>query len=143
MARKVGVTPRTAPKAAVEQRRIPANVALAAKLPKVRRYVPKVFTPDQVAAFTAAAAADRYGAMFSLPIDSGCRQGELFALTWSDLDAATGVLSATKALAYREGKRWAKDVKRDRSRRAVVLGWRCWGGIGSGPGLRGGMWRRG
>lgn len=121
MAKKVGVTVRTALGAAVKMRLVPANVALAAPLPKVPRYRPRVFTPDEVNAFLAAAAADRFEALYLLAVDSGCRQSELLALSWADLDPRAGTLSITKALANRNGHVWVKDVKRETSRRAVVL----------------------
>jgi integrase len=54
-------------------------------------------------------------------IDSGCRQGELLALLWTDFDARTGTMSVTKALANRNGKLSVKEVKTKKSRRMVVL----------------------
>jgi integrase len=100
-------------------RTVSLNVALAAPLPKVPRYVSTVFTPEQVAAFLKAAAADRFEALYLLAIDSGCRQGELLALRWTDYDGRA--VSVTKSLANRQGHRAIKEVKRDRSRRTVAL----------------------
>src|SRR5437763_497064 len=77
MARKVGVTVRTTLGAAVRMRLVSTNVALAVPLPKVTRYRPRVFTPAEVNAFLAAAASDRFDALYLLAIDSGCRQSEL------------------------------------------------------------------
>jgi integrase len=121
LTRKVGVTVRTALNAAVRMLLVPVNVALAAPLSKVPRFEPKVFTPEQVREFLKAAEADRFGALYVLAIDSGCRQGELLALRWTDLDTATGPLAVTKSLANRQGKVWVKETKREKSRRSVVL----------------------
>lgn len=121
MAKKVGVTVRTVLGSAVKMRLIPINVGLAAPLPKVPRYRPQVFTAEQTMAFLAAAATDRFETLYLVAIDSGCRQGELLALRWTDFDPRTGILTITKSLANRKGKVWVKDVKREKSRRSVVL----------------------
>lgn len=121
LCKKVLVTLRTALNAAVKLRLVPANVAQLVDLPKVTRYLPRVFTPEEVSAFIAAAAADRLEALYLVAIDSGYRQGELLALRWPDFDPKTNTVAVTKALANRAGKTWVKDVKTDRSRRSVTL----------------------
>jgi integrase len=44
-----------------------------------------VWTGEQAAAFLAATAGDRLGALWALMLDSGCRRGEALALRWSDI----------------------------------------------------------
>lgn len=122
LTKKVLVTLRTAMNAAVKLHQTPANVAQLVDLPRVPRYLPRVFTPVEVSAFIAAAAADRLEALYLVAIDSGYRQGELLALRWPDFDSKSNSVTVTKALANRAGKTWVKDVKTDRSRRSVVLG---------------------
>lgn len=122
MVKKVGVTLRTALAAAVDRKLIPANPATAAPLPKVSKYVPRVFTLNEIGRFQLAAAADRFEALYWLAIDSGCRQGELLALLWSDVDLTSGILTVTKALANQQGRTWVKEVKTAKSRRAIALG---------------------
>jgi integrase len=121
MTKKQLVTVRTVLGYAVRRKLIPANVALASELPKVPRYVPQVWTPAQVAAFTEAAKVDRFEALYLVAIDSGLRQGELLALRWPDFDPKAGTLTVTKALANRSGRLYVKETKRDRSRRSVTL----------------------
>jgi site-specific recombinase XerD len=79
MTRKVLITVRTVLDYAVKKKLAPASVALASEMPKVQRYVPQVWTPDQLSAFLAAAAADRFEALYHVAVDSGCRLGELLA----------------------------------------------------------------
>jgi integrase len=61
---------------------------------------PEMHTLDsaQAAAFLAAAASDRLSAMYVLAVTVGMRQGELFALQWSDVDLDAGRLSVRYTL---------------------------------------------
>lgn len=117
--RKVGITLSAGLDAAVEMRIVPFNVSSAVAKPKANRYEVEVFLPEQVTAFLAQAEKDRLAALYWVAIDSGCRQGELFALTWKDF--REGTLSITKSMAELNGKLWVKDVKTKNARRRVQL----------------------
>jgi integrase len=54
-------------------------------------------TEAQIAAILKASKDDRLGAMIVLAIDSGARQGELFALTWDDIDFARHSITINKS----------------------------------------------
>jgi integrase len=60
--------------------------------PRVSKEEMKVWDPEQVRTFLSAAGPDRLCSMYVVAIDSGARQGELFALRWDDLDFNTGAL---------------------------------------------------
>jgi integrase len=119
--RKVGTTLRAALASAVQLGLVPFNAATGVPKPKADRREIEVFTPEQVGKFLAEAAKDRLGALYVLAVDSGCRQGELFALRWTDFDPAAGTFTVTKSLAELNGKLWVKDVKTKKARRRVQL----------------------
>jgi integrase len=119
--RKVGTTLRAALEQAVEMRAIPFNPADAVPKPKAEVKEVHVFAPYQVGSFLAEAAKDRLEALYVVAVDSGCRQGELFALRWTDFDDAAGLLTITKSLAELNGRLWVKEVKTRKGRRRVPL----------------------
>lgn len=121
MVKKVVRTLRAALKAAVTARIIPSDPVAGVPLPKHIKPEVRVLAPAEAAAFMSAVAGHRLEAIFPLAIDSGLRQGELFALRWSDSDATTGGLTVTRSLAERKGEFREKPVKRANSRRRVVL----------------------
>ena len=119
--RKVGTTLGSALDAAVKMRVIPFNAAVGVPKPKAQHKEIQVFTPEQVGAFLDEATKDRLEALYVAAVDSGCRQGELFALRWTDFDVAASTFTITKALAELSGKLWVKEVKTKKSRRRVQL----------------------
>jgi integrase len=121
---KVSVAMSLAMRYALEQDYLTgANPAREAKRPRVPKYRPTVYTAAQAVQFLKAVEGDRLEALYHLAIDSGCREGELFSVTWGDLDFASGRLSVTKALAEVGQRIWIKDKpKTEMSRRTVVLG---------------------
>lgn len=64
---------------------------------------------------------DTYKMLFRLAIYSGCRVGELCALTWNDIDSENDVINITKSLAYASGKQYIKEPKNQFSIREVVI----------------------
>jgi integrase len=56
------------------------------------------FDELQEAAFLAAVKGDENEAMYLLALDSGARQGELWALEWSDVDLKSGVIRIRQTL---------------------------------------------
>ena len=100
---------------------VPRNVARLVKAPTV--HPPKVepFDLDEARAFIVATRGHRLEALFVTAIATGCRQGELFGLTWDDVDLEAGRLHVRHTLT-RVGKAWElSEPKTDRSRRALEL----------------------
>src|SRR5262249_51172733 len=56
-----------------------------------------------------------------LALATGCRQGELLALTWEDIDLAKGTLTVRRSLAQTDRGFELKDPKTAASRRTVAL----------------------
>lgn len=67
----------------------PCDVPKKAK-PTYRRPEVVPLSREQEAALIDAARGDRYEGIVLLGLDSGARQGELFALTWDDVDFDAG-----------------------------------------------------
>src|SRR5688572_24500926 len=109
---------------AVKNRLIPFNPARDADHPApdhVRTEAIRVLDPDQIARFLAAAREDRLYALYVVWLDSGAREGELFALTWEDVDWQGNALRIVRSLEEIKGVLRLKDVKSKASRRRVVL----------------------
>jgi integrase len=122
MQRKAGTTLRVALQHAVHPLRLIAhNPAADVAKPKHKPAEMQVLDPDQVARFLAAAREDRLYAFYAVALDSAAREGELFALTWADVDFAAGAVSITKTLEETKGQLLVKDVKTRKSRRRVPL----------------------
>lgn len=121
MRRHVLVTLRAALSYAERMNLVAANVASYVPLPAKPRHRSEGITPDQIAAFIAAAKSDRLFAMYLLAIDGGLRQGELLALTWKDVDTSRGTVRVSKALEEVGGRLKIKAPKTPSSIRTVKL----------------------
>jgi integrase len=98
------------------------NVCRLTRLPRVANGEMHSLTATQARTFLIAAASDRLGALYTLAIASGARQGELFGLRWQDLDLEHGTMRITRALS-RGVSGWAfTDPKTASSRRTVPIG---------------------
>lgn len=125
MVRKAATTLGVALQSAVKKRLLAHNAARDADKPRVPRQAStdlRVLDPDQVTRFLAEAAADRYYALLVLWLDSGAREGELFALHWPDIDWKGSAVSITKALEEAAGRHQLKELKTEKSRRRVAIG---------------------
>lgn len=122
MIRKAGTTLRTALQAAVgKDMLLHHNPAVGVPKPKEVKMEIRPLGPGQLAAFLQAARDDRLFALYIAWIDTGAREGELFALTWADVDFTLGRITITKSLEETKGKLLVKEVKTKASRRSVVL----------------------
>jgi integrase len=121
MQRKVGTTLTIALNKAVDLDLLPSNPATKVDKPKAKKPEVRPFDPDQVAAFLDAAHSDRLFAFYRTALDSGARPGELFALTWPDVDFDRGFISITKSLEEIGGKLRIKEVKTAKGRRRIDL----------------------
>jgi integrase len=122
MRRKAGTTLRVALQHAVHPLHLIAHNP-AADVPK-HRHEPEdmqVLDPNQVSRFLMAARPDRLFALYAVALDSGAREGELFALAWNDVEFEGGAIRITRTLEETEGRLELKDVKTKKSRRRVPL----------------------
>jgi integrase len=75
----------------------------------------------QVRKFLAEARTDRLFPLYVLAIMTGLRQGELFALRWSDLDLDAGKLTVSGTLKVAKGKVYVDAPKPRKGRRTLSL----------------------
>jgi integrase len=80
-----------------------------------------VWTPEQTAAFLAAASDHRLYAAFRVIAVRGLRRGEAVGLRWSDLDLDRGTLSVIRQLQYQGGRLVACPPKSRASTRTIAL----------------------
>jgi integrase len=119
--RCAGVTLRAALSWAVRHRLVPDNPVKRVKMPVHARREIKPLEPEQIAAFLQAARPDRLYALYPLALDSGCRQGELLGLIWTDLDWDHAELTISRSLEEVGGELALKEPKTAKSRRTVAL----------------------
>jgi integrase len=119
--RKVGKVLRHALNHAIEANLIPNNPAAKVRLPVAPKEEVRPLDLDQATRFLKAARPERLYAMYVLDLDSGMRQGELFAVHWSDLDFDIGSVQVHRSLEEIDGKFRLKDVKTKKGRRRIDL----------------------
>jgi integrase len=95
-------------KQALRWRLVTRNVAEAVDPPRVPKKVVTPLSLKQARVFLEAASGNRLEALYALAVYTGMRQGELFHLTWDDVDLDAGVLRV-------------RGSKTARSRRTVTL----------------------
>jgi integrase len=97
------------------------NPAKKAAMPAHRPDEARGLEPGQAAAFLQAARSDRLYSLYVLAVDSGCRQGELLALSWRDIDFDRATVAITKSLEEVGGHQRLKEPKTVRSRRIMTI----------------------
>jgi integrase len=112
---------RRALKTAEEWGMVSRNVARLAHPPRVPKHEIRPLTPDDAKRLNEAASEDRLRALWVTALGTGCRQGELLALRWEDVDLEAGALRVRHTLARVDGKLTLLEPKTDRSRRTVML----------------------
>ncbi|HEV2094024.1 MAG TPA: site-specific integrase [Rubrobacter sp.] len=95
----VHVTVRKALKDAVKWRLIPYNVADAVTPPRPAKPEITPLTAEQVKVLLAAARGGKLEALYVLAVTTGMRIGEIFGLTWSDVDLEAGILRVRRTVA--------------------------------------------
>jgi integrase len=122
MQRKIGTTLTIALNKAVDFELIPSNPATKVRKPKAKRQEIRPLDREQAAAFLKAVRRDRLFPFYRTALDTGARPGELFALTWADVDFVRGFISITKSLEEMNGELRLKDVKTgEKGRRRIDL----------------------
>jgi integrase len=100
---------------------IPFNPAGAIKKPKAPKRQMLFLTPEQVQILLAAAKGQPCCALLVVALATGCRQGELLALAWEDIDFAKGTLTVRRSLAQTDEGFLVKEPKTAASRRTITL----------------------
>jgi integrase len=118
---KVGKTLRQALRHAVNVGFIPSSPAEKVPLPKGKKAEMRIYDADQVRRFLNAAKSDRLYAMYVVALDSGMRQGELFALQWSDIDFKSSSVSVQRSLENVGDQLSVKETKSAKGRRRIEL----------------------
>ena len=72
---------------------------------------------------------DRLYALYVVAIDSGMRQGELFALAWDEVDWSAGTLQVRHSLEEIKGQLRLKEVKTKKGRRRIYINDGIWASL--------------
>jgi integrase len=112
-----GVTLVAALQHAVKLRLAAYNAARGIDKPLVPKAEMKVWDAANVATVLRASKMDRLYAMYVLALSGGLRQGELFALQWSDVDFSTGCVTVQRSLEELRGQVRVKGTKTGKGRR--------------------------
>lgn len=100
---------------------VPRNVCREASPPRVEAPEVEPLTKDQVKRFLAAAATDRYHALYVLALTTGMRLGELGGLVWGSVDTDAHVVRVNRALVTGYGEQTFESPKTSGSRRTITL----------------------
>jgi len=121
--RKAGSRLRQALKECVRVGHLQVNPAARVHLPRAKPEEARALRPDEVNRLLQAAEGWSYEAMLWLALDSGARQGELWALTWADitLTQAGGEVVINKSLQELSGQLRVKPPKTAKGRRRVPI----------------------
>lgn len=99
------------------------NVAKKARPPRVSPAKVQPYDADEARTLLSAVREHRLGALFTVAISTGLRQGEILGLRWGDIDLEAGQLHVRHTLHWINGKRdWTlAEPKTDRSARTLDL----------------------
>lgn len=99
---------------------IPSNPSADIEKPNPPKAKTAAYDEIETHRLLAAASGNRLYAMFVLAIDSGMRQGELFALSWPDIDFDANVVNVRQSLEEIQGRHRLKEPKTGNGRRIDV-----------------------
>jgi integrase len=106
---------------AVKWNLVPRNVAVLVDGPRVPHHDIQPLTPEEARRLLEAVATHRLGALFSVALAVGLRQGEALGLRWEDVDLEAGTLTVRKTLQRIDGEFELVEPKTVRSRRTIAL----------------------
>ncbi len=98
-----------------------ASPASAVKLPPATTTERRSLSPEELERYFAAAAGHWIEPVLRLAAATGCRRGELLALTWSDVDFAAGKITISKSLEQTKAGLRIKETK-TRAVRVIRIG---------------------
>lgn len=119
--RKAGTCLGTAMRSALELRLIEFNPTKGVRKPRAEEEEAVALSQEHVNALLKAAIGNRLEALYITAVTTGLRQGELFALRWSDIDLAGASLQVCLSLAEHNGHLEIKPPKTAASRRRISL----------------------
>lgn len=90
-------------------------------LPRYRQREIHPLSPEQIDRLLGTSWEDRLLALYVVALDTGARQGELFALEWSDWNPERSELSITKSVSDRKGILEVKEPKTRAGKRTVIV----------------------
>jgi integrase len=108
-------------KAAVKLKMMQTNPALEVMRPRPKTQEMACLTEDQCKMLMEEANKSRVGALITLALGSGMRQGEMLALEWTDIDFPAATVTVSKSLAQIKGHLHIKEPKTKGSRRTLSL----------------------
>lgn len=108
---------------ALQRDKVTRNVASLVDTPTITKKERIIFrTEDEVRRFRKAVRGSVYEPLYLVALDTGCRQGELLALKWENVDLAKGLIHIKATLTENEaGELVATPPKTASSRRTVKL----------------------
>jgi integrase len=105
---------------AVKLRRMATNPVLGTDAIQYKRQATTPFTPEEAQRFLAAAANDRLGALFTIAVSLGLREGEVRGLKREDIDLETRIVRIRRSLGWirlpgEERGRWVEREPKQHS----------------------------
>jgi integrase len=100
---------------------IPFNPVASIKKPRPPKRQMLFLTPEQVKILLEVAKGQPCYPLVVVALATGCRQGELLALTWDDIDLARATLTVRRSLAQTDEGFSVKEPKTAASRRTIAL----------------------
>ena len=97
------------------------NAAALADSPRIERFEVRMLAPAEAKQLLAAAEDDRLGALYSVALALGLRQGEALGLSWEDVDFESRRLHVRHGLQRIAGKLRLVEPKTRQSRRTIAL----------------------
>lgn len=99
------------------------NPAHGATLPRYKHGEMQILDESQVSRLLIAAQGSPYQPLYHLAVTTGLRQGELLALTWTDLQWTSGTFHVQRQVQVVRGKGWSLlEPKTRAGRRTIKLG---------------------
>lgn len=112
----------TALNAAVAESRISRNPCKGIAAPRKSQFEARTLTTEQAQRLLEVARDTRMGPLLTVALSTGMRSGELFALTWTDVDLTTGQITVNKSVQWgTKGQHVAGPTKTRSGRREVKV----------------------
>jgi integrase len=122
MLRHVFTALSTALNGAVADERIPGNPCRGIATPKKPHFEAKTLTTEQAQRLIDVAWDTRMGPLLAVALSTGMRLGELMALTWADVDLASGRIRVNKSVQWNpRGLHTVGSTKTRSGRREVLV----------------------